>query len=79
MEIFTIIFIFSSLSFFVFGMLALFSWLLTIVFEDYLFGDICDTLTGFFAAMIVISGVVAIISGFITLFIYISSHSIGGD
>ena len=78
MEIFTIIFIFSSLSFFAFGMLALFSWVLTIVFEDYLFGDICYTLTGFFAVMMVISGVVAIISGFITLFIHISSYSIGG-
>lgn len=73
MEIFAIILLFSFAAFFVFGMLAFFSFLLEIVFDDSTFGDICCNVTRFCVSAMILSGIIAIISGIISLISYILS------
>lgn len=72
MEIFAVILLFSFTAFCVFGMSAFFSFLLGVVFEDSAFGDICCNVNCFCVAAMLLSGVIALISGDITLISYIS-------
>ena len=74
MIIFAAILLFSFAAFFVFGMSAFFSFLLEVVFEDSVFGDICCNVTRFCVAAMILSGVIAIISGCISLISYVLSQ-----
>lgn len=66
MEIFAVILLFSFATFFVFGILTLFSCLLEMIFEDFAFGDICCYVTRFCEVAMILSGIIAMISGCIT-------------
>lgn len=74
MVIFAAILLFSFAAFLVFGMLAFFSFLLEVVLEDFAFGDICCYVTRFCVAAMVLSGVIAIISGNISLLSFVLSQ-----
>ena len=74
MEIFAAILLFSFVAFIAFGALALFSFLLETIFEDFVFGDICCNVTRFCVAAVILSGVIAIISGCISLISYALSQ-----
>lgn len=75
METFAVVLFFSFTGFFAFLMLSLFCVLLEMIFEDYVFGDICHELTKYCLIAVVVCGIIAIVSGFGTMFTYIFSQS----